>query len=136
MPDRDQDNLQNDPPSPALADGSPEGGPRRRVSARRIALAAVCVVGGVLGSVLGAGSIASHDGSTAVSGFQQSSTAIASSLKLSVQREEELTVSASTFFARNPKASPEEFATWVKWAQTVRRFPELENLGLVAIVKS
>ncbi|HEX3520249.1 MAG TPA: bifunctional diguanylate cyclase/phosphodiesterase [Solirubrobacteraceae bacterium] len=136
MPDRDQDNLQSDPPSPALADGSPEGGPRRRVSARRIALATVCVVGGVLGSVLAASSIAGHDRSTAVSAFQQSSTAIASSLKLSVQREEELTVSASTFFARNPKASPEEFATWVKWAQTVRRFPELQNLGLVAIVKS
>ena len=52
---------------------------------------------------------------------------MASALKLAIQREEELAVSASTFFAGNAKASPAEFARWVKWARTLRRFPELQQ---------
>ncbi len=116
-------------PAPA----PPVGAPR---SILRLAVAALCVLAGVIGSVLAATSVAHHDAAKTRSNFQQGSTAIASSLKLAVQREEELTVSTSTFFARNPKASPEEFATWVNWARTVHRFPELENLGLVAVIRA
>ena len=63
--------------------------------------------------------------------FQQGSQAIASTLKLAIQRQEELTVAASTYFAANPKASSAEFARWVTWARTRRRYPELDALGLL-----
>jgi len=99
------------------------------------ALAALCVTAGIVASLVAANAVARHDLANTRLASQQSSTAIASALKLAIQREEELAVSASTFFARNPKASPEELAAWVKWARTVHRFPELENLGLVTVMR-
>jgi diguanylate cyclase (GGDEF)-like protein len=132
MPDREtpQVNPQSDPEPPTPVDA------RARSRLGWVAaLAALCVAAGAVGSVLAAHSVASHDATKSQAAFRQSSTAIASAVKLAIQREEELAVSASTFFARNPTASPEEFAGWVKWAQTVHRFPELENLGLLAVVR-
>lgn len=125
--DTPQDHAQSDPAP------SPSTGARRGVWAL---VAASCVTLGALGSVLGAHSIASHDASRTRSAFHQSATASASALKLGIQREEELAVSTSTFFARDPEASPEEFSSWVNWARTIHRFPELADLGLVAVVPS
>ncbi len=132
MPDSDtsQLNPQGDsqPPQPVEK-------PARTGKLARVTVAALCVAAGVVGSVLAAHGVANHDANKTRTAFHQSSTAIASALKLAIQREEELAVSASTFFARNPNASPEEFATWVKWARTVHRFPELDNLGLLTVVR-
>jgi diguanylate cyclase (GGDEF)-like protein len=97
-------------------------------------VAVLCLVVGAIISLLAAHSLARNDASKARATFQQSSAGIASNLKLAIQREEELAVSASTFFTANPKASHAEFATWVKWAQTLHRYPELTNLGLLAVV--
>ena len=99
-------------------------------------LAAICIAAGVVGTVLGAHALARSDAAKARRSFQVSSTGIASALKLSIQRQEELAVSASTFFASNPDASPAEFNRWVKWARTKRRYPELENLGLITLVRA
>jgi diguanylate cyclase (GGDEF)-like protein len=98
-------------------------------------VAVLCFAAGAVGSVLAARSLARTDAANARKAFPQASAAIASTLKLAVQREEELAVSASTFFARNPATSPAEFHTWVNWARTARRFPELDNLGLVTLVR-
>jgi diguanylate cyclase (GGDEF)-like protein len=98
--------------------------------------AVLCIAAGTIGSVLGAHAVARNDAANARPAFQQSSAGIASTLKLAIQREEELAVSASTFFAGNPKASAAEFGAWVKWAHTLRRYPELEKLGLVALVRA
>jgi diguanylate cyclase (GGDEF)-like protein len=95
------------------------------------AAAVVCVLAGSAASVLGARAVAHHDAAKTETSFQQGSQAIASTLKLAVQRQEELTVAASTFFAGNPKATPAEFARWVTWARTRRRYPELDALGLL-----
>jgi diguanylate cyclase (GGDEF)-like protein len=99
------------------------------------AVALVCVAAGAVGSVLGARAVASNDVSKTREAFNQTATGIASSLKVSVQREEDLTVSASTFYAGNPKALPSEFAKWAKWAQMLRHYPELDALGLVTQVR-
>jgi diguanylate cyclase (GGDEF)-like protein len=93
--------------------------------------AALCVLLGAVASVLGARAVASNDKSGVRTTFQQSSNAIASSVKLAIQRQEELTVAASTYFAANPKATPAEFARWARWARTRRRYPELDALGLL-----
>ena len=98
------------------------------------AVSVLCVVVGAIVSLLAAHALARNDASKARATFQQSSSGIASNLKLAIQREEELAVSASTFFTANPKASHAEFATWVKWARTLHRYPELTNLGLLTVV--
>ena len=95
------------------------------------AVAALCVVLGAIASVLGARAVARNDTSSTRTAFAQSSTAIATTVKLAIQRQEELTVAASTYFAANPKATPTEFARWVTWARTQRRYPELDALGLL-----
>lgn len=143
---------QNTPPPfpypvvPATADPPPTAPQRSRAIGRLphltwgrkslwAVVAVVCVAAGTVGSLLAAHAVARNDAATGRSTFHQSSVGIASALKLAIQREEELAVSASTFFAGNVKASPAEFARWVKWARTLRRFPELQNLGLVTVVR-
>ena len=99
-------------------------------------LAVLCVAVGAVGSVLGAHAVARTDAAKARQAFPRTSAGIASTLKLAIQHEEDLMISASTFFAGNPKASAAAFDTWVKWAQALRRYPELEKLGLVALVRA
>ncbi len=108
---------------------------RRRIAA---AVALLCVAAGAVGSVLGAHALARTDAAKARQSFKQSVTAtgIASTVKQNIQREEDLLVSASTFFAANPKATPAEFSAWTKWANALHRYPELEGLGFVAFVRA
>ncbi len=95
------------------------------------AVAALCVVLGAIASVLGARAVANNDTSSTRAAFAQSSKAIGTTVKLAIQRQEELTVAAATYFAANPKATPAEFGRWVAWARTQRRYPELDALGLL-----
>ena len=129
-------------PEPSAAPSS-TGQPRARATGAAgsrkglwVLVAVLCLAAGAVGSVLAARSLARTDASNARKAFPQASAAIASTLKLAVQREEELTVSASTFFARNPTTSSAEFHTWVNWARTARRFPELDNLALLTLVRT
>jgi diguanylate cyclase (GGDEF)-like protein len=96
-----------------------------------IAFAVLCMLAGTIASVYSAHAIAKNDASNGEATFQQNSRAIASTLRLAIQRQEELTVAASTYFAANPKATPAEFGTWVRWARTRHRYPELDALGLL-----
>jgi diguanylate cyclase (GGDEF)-like protein len=102
------------------------------------AVAVLCVAAGAAGSVLGAHAVARTDATKARQAFHLSvsSTGIASTVKLAVQQEEALVVSASTFFAANPKATPAELSAWARWAQTLRRYHELKKLSFVALVRA
>jgi diguanylate cyclase (GGDEF)-like protein len=102
------------------------------------AAAALCVAAGVVGSVLGAHAVARTDATKDQQAFHLSvtSTGIASTVKLAIQQEEDLVVGASTFFAANPKATPAELSAWARWAQTLRRYPELDKLGFVGLVRA
>jgi len=119
-----------EPGEATVAEGAAGQGNRRR--GMWAAAAVVCVLAGSAASVLGAHAVAKSDASKTETSFQHGSQAIASTLKLAVQRQEELTIAASTFFAGNPKATPAEFTRWVTWARTRRRYPELDALGLLA----
>jgi diguanylate cyclase (GGDEF)-like protein len=99
-------------------------------------VAVICVVAGIIGSLLGAHAVAHTDAGKARQSAQQSSQAIASTAKLELRHEEDIAVGAATYFAGNSNTSPKEFATWVKWAQTLRRFRELDGLSLVTLVHS
>ncbi len=98
--------------------------------------AIVCVLAGVIASVLGARAVAHNDASNSRQSFARNATGIAATLKLAIGREEELAVSASTYYGRNPRTSRAEFDAWVNWARTVHRFPELESLGLITLVRA
>jgi diguanylate cyclase (GGDEF)-like protein len=100
------------------------------------AVAALCVAAGTVGSVLGAHAVARTDTADARQVFPRTAAGIASTLKLAIQHDEDLIIGASTFFAGNPRASAAEFDAWVKWAQALRRYPELQKLGLVAFVRA
>lgn len=108
-----------------------------RVSGGRSAwaiAALLCVVAGVVASLLGAHKIARSDAGSARQSSQQSAAAAAATAKLALQREEELRVSGATYLAANPATSAGEFERWAKWAQMLRRYPELEQLGAVRLV--
>lgn len=98
------------------------------------AVAALCVAVGVVGSALAAHAVARNDASSARQASQQASAAVASTVKLAIQHEEDLRIGGSTFFAGDSKATPAEFDRWAHWARTLRRFPELQQLGLVTLV--
>jgi diguanylate cyclase (GGDEF)-like protein len=100
------------------------------------AVAVLCVAGGAVGSVIGAHAVASTDATEARQAFPRTAAGVASTLRLALQHEEDLLISGSTFFAGKPSASAGEFDRWVKWAQALRRYPELENLGLVALARA
>jgi len=96
--------------------------------------AVLCVAAGVLASILGAHKVARSNATGDRQSSQQSAAAAASAAKLALAREEELRVSGATYLASNPKTSAREFDRWAHWAQTLRRYPELEQLGAVTLV--
>ncbi|HEY2140775.1 MAG TPA: bifunctional diguanylate cyclase/phosphodiesterase [Solirubrobacteraceae bacterium] len=130
--------VQGTDPSESTGLPSNDDGPRLRIGRKTVgaAVAVLCVAAGTVGSLLGARAVARHDSAKARQTFQQSSAGIASTLKQGIQHEEDLLISASTFFAGKPKASAAELSTWVKWAQALRRYPELQKLGFVALVRA
>src|ERR1019366_3401238 len=65
-----------------------------------------------------------------------SSTGIASTLKLAIQQESGLVISAQAFVVANPNASNAQFLSWIATMQVAKRFPEVNGLAYVAIVRS
>ncbi len=95
---------------------------------------ALLVLAGVLASMLGARAVARTDADKARQAFRFSSDEIASTVKLAIQHEEDLVVSASAFFTGNPHASPADFDRWAESVHAMQRYPELQNIGLVTLV--
>jgi diguanylate cyclase (GGDEF)-like protein len=99
-------------------------------------VALVCVAAGTVGSILGARSVAHSDANKARQASRQTSSDIASTLKLAIQHEEDFAIGASTFFAGNPKATPAEFEAWARYGDGFHRYPELAKLSLVTLVRA
>jgi diguanylate cyclase (GGDEF)-like protein len=92
------------------------------------------VLGGIVGSVLGARATARSTVDKARLAFHLSAQEIASALTLAIQHEEDLIVSASAFVAGSQRASPANFDGWAAAVRAMRRYPELQNIGLVKLV--
>ena len=111
--------------------------PRMRGHSRAILWAAVAgliVLSGTLASLFGARAVVRSDVNKNRLAFHLASDEIAASLKLSLQHEEDLVVGASAFFTGNPNASPADFDRWAEAVHATERYPELQNIGLVALV--
>jgi diguanylate cyclase (GGDEF)-like protein len=124
-------------PPPSATDGGTSRFKRLAPGRKTVwaTVAVLCLAGGTAGSLVRAHKVVRADAAEAQQALHLSSAEIALRLKLAIQHEEDLAIGAGTFFAGNPKATPAEFSAWAKWSQTLHRFPQLEKLSLVTIVR-
>ncbi len=110
----------------------PGKGARRAVWA---AVAALCVAGGAIASVLGAHAVARNDATSARQASQQTSAATrrGQSSSRSSARKTCASAPAPTSPATRTRR-PRNSTAWAQWARTLRHYPELEQLGLVTLV--
>jgi diguanylate cyclase (GGDEF)-like protein len=92
------------------------------------------MVAGTVASFSGARSASRTDAEKARLAFHITTGEIASTLTLAIQHEEDLVVSTSAFVAASGDRSPSGFDRWTESVHAMRRFPELQNIGLVALV--
>jgi diguanylate cyclase (GGDEF)-like protein len=95
---------------------------------------ALFVAAAATGSLLGASTRAHSDAAKARLAFHLSSAEIASTLQLAIEHEEDLVITASAFVLGNPHTSAADFDRWAELVHAMQRYPELQNIGLVAIV--
>jgi diguanylate cyclase (GGDEF)-like protein len=118
--------------------GTPRKRGRARLSLSRngvwAAATALFVAAAAAGSLLGAHSVAHTDTDRGRLAFHLSSAEIASTLKLALQHEEDLVISASAFVAADAHASATGFDRWAESVHAMQRYPELQNIGLVELV--
>ncbi len=98
------------------------------------AATALLVIAGIVASVLGAKAVARSDADKARLSFNLTSAEIASTLKLAIQHEEDLVVSASAFVSEHPNTSAAGFDIWAESVHAMQRYKELQDIGLVAMV--
>ena len=116
-----------------LARVRPSGAAHRGVL---VAVTLMLMLGGSLAAVLGARSVASSEAEKARLAFHATSEEVASTLKLAIQHEEDLVEAASAYVTSNPHATPAQFDLWATSVQALRRYPELQNIGLVKLVRA
>src|ERR1035441_1632893 len=96
----------------------------------------VLILAGALAALLGAQAVARSDAERERLASHLASAEIASTLKLAIRREEDLTVDTSAFVANNPDVTAVKFDQWVESMHAAQRYPELQNLGLVMLVRA
>jgi diguanylate cyclase (GGDEF)-like protein len=99
-----------------------------------LALTALFVAAGVVGSALGAHAVARSDASRERLSFHLASAQIASTLGLAIEHEEDLVVAARAQIGSGTPLTPQSFDRWAAAVQALERYPELENIGLVKLV--
>ena len=98
------------------------------------AVAAALVVVGIGGSVLGAHLVAQYDAQRSHQAFAATSAQIASTLTLAIEHEQDLTVSASAYFAGDPDPTEAAFLGWTNAIRAFQRYPDLQLIGEIALV--
>ena len=85
-------------------------------------------------AVAGARFVARSNEAKSAATFKRSATDIASTVRLALQREQDLEVTAAAFFLGDPQASDVQFRAWSTSIQALKRFPELVNWGEIVVV--
>jgi diguanylate cyclase (GGDEF)-like protein len=99
-----------------------------------IAVALLCAIAGLAGSLIGSHAIANSDAGKEAKQFRAGAAQIATKLESELQHEQDLALAAGTLVAAGPQTSQAEFLAWTRWARVLRRYPELQRLGVVALV--
>ena len=129
--------MTNDVPTPRGV-GTPEGilderGPQRSI--RTWTYVAVALVAlGVFGSYLGARYDAAAANQREQRSFVANSQAIATSLRVSISRQQDLINSAESFFIGNPHATKAQFNAWGKTTRVLHRYASVIELGIISYV--
>jgi diguanylate cyclase (GGDEF)-like protein len=97
-------------------------------------VAVALVLAGTTASVLGARAVARSDADKGRLAFHLASAEIASTLTLALLHEEDLIVSASAFVTGTPDMSAAAFDRWAESVHAMKRYPEVQNIGLVELV--
>jgi len=116
----------------ALRDAAPVA--RRRRSSLWVVAMVLLVLAGIFAAVIGARAVARSDADKAQLASRVATGEIASTLKLALQHEEDLIVSANAFVSGNPNASPAGFDKWAESVHAMQRYPELQDFGFVILV--
>jgi diguanylate cyclase (GGDEF)-like protein len=95
-----------------------------------VAVVVIGIAASVFGSLMLARSVdqRSHQAADA------SSVEIASTLRLAIEREQDLSVDAAGFILNNRSASEAQFQTWAASVRLFQRYPELQGIGEVVLV--
>jgi diguanylate cyclase (GGDEF)-like protein len=118
-------------PSKGAAPGPPQ---KRSPIWVAVLLACVMLTGGVVGSAMTARSVAHRNSERSQASLELSSAEVASTLRLALQREEDLAVSATGFFLGTPFATNDQFLIWANSVRALARYPELLGWGEVVMV--
>jgi diguanylate cyclase (GGDEF)-like protein len=107
-----------------------------RANLRRywLALAVLVIVAGSAGSVFGVSVYSRLHARGSHQAFEASAQAIASVLTLSIQRQQDLAISAGALFSDNPDVIQAEFLQWTKAESVFARFPQLQSISEVQMV--
>ena len=99
-----------------------------------LTIVAALVIVGTLGSLVGAHAVARSDASRSHQVFLTSAAQIASTLKLSLDREQDLSVAAAGVAVRDPDATQAEFLQWTSSIRVFARYPELQGISELTMV--
>jgi diguanylate cyclase (GGDEF)-like protein len=108
-----------------------------RIRARRtlwIAASCMLALAGTIGSFLAAHAVNKTDVDKERLAFHLAADDITSTLKLAIQHEEDLVVNASAFVTGTANLSPLRFDRWLQSVRAMKRYPELQDIGLVVRV--
>jgi len=89
---------------------------------------------GIAAAVLGSMSLTRNSDQKSHQSFVTSSVEIASTLKVDIDREQDLGVNAAGFILGNSSASEGQFQQWTASIRLFQRFPELQGIGEVVLV--
>jgi diguanylate cyclase (GGDEF)-like protein len=105
-------------------------------SGRRLwlALTTLLIALGTLGAVIGARTVAQDDAQKSLQSFTTSAKTIASTLKLTLQHEQDLSVAFGAFLLGNPDATEAELHDWVGSVDAFERYPELQGVAELVFV--
>lgn len=96
--------------------------------------AVLLVLVGIVGSVYGARTLAQDHASSQRKDFDTTSKQVASALKLSIRREQDLVVSVNAQILENPDITNSEMRSWAGHMHALKRNPELMAMGFVQYV--
>jgi len=118
-------------PIGSQADGTPMTAPKARLW---VVVALLIVTIGISLSVVGAKGTADGQRERAHQAFLASSAQISSTLRLAIQHEQDLAVSAGAFIADDPGATESQFRQWAGAVEAFERYPEMLGIANIAMV--
>jgi signal transduction histidine kinase/CheY-like chemotaxis protein len=106
----------------------------RRQGRWSLVVAAAIALSGIAAFGIAAHRLAQTNAHTARTAFNTSSSEIADTLKLDLQHETDLELSANAFVADHKHATAGQFAAWGRALQVGTRYPELTGIAWITLV--